>query len=103
MTPTTQLLEIDDLVVSFDGFRAIDGLSIRVARGELRFLIGPNGAGKTTLLRVILGLQRPSAGRVVVDGVELGGLSERPLSVSRPASRASSMLGCTPMPAMIMS
>ncbi|MBX6772294.1 MAG: urea ABC transporter ATP-binding protein UrtD [Chloroflexi bacterium] len=62
------ILAIDDLVVSFDGVRVLDGLSLRVGYGELRFLIGPNGAGKTTLLDVITGRVRPIQGMVLFDG-----------------------------------
>ena len=54
------LLQIEDLVVVFDGFKAIDDLDFCVDEGELRFLIGPNGAGKTTLIDVITGLTKPT-------------------------------------------
>ncbi|MBA2324404.1 MAG: urea ABC transporter ATP-binding protein UrtD [Pseudonocardiales bacterium] len=49
-------LELEDLTVSFDGFLAVDGVSLSVLPGELRFLIGPNGAGKTTVLDAVSGL-----------------------------------------------
>ena len=49
----------------FDGFKAVDGLSLSVARDELRVIIGPNGAGKTTLLDMICGKTRPTSGRVM--------------------------------------
>ncbi len=45
-----KILVVEDLTVSFDGFRAVDALSLSVDRNELRVIIGPNGAGKTTLL-----------------------------------------------------
>jgi len=64
---TEPLLRIEDLVVSFDGFRVLDDLSITLDRGELRFLIGPNGAGKTTLMDVISGKIRAQSGRVMFD------------------------------------
>jgi urea transport system ATP-binding protein len=70
------LLEIDDIHVSFDGFKAIDGLSLRVEQGEIRFVIGPNGAGKTTLIDVITGLTKPVSGSVRFDGTELVGRRE---------------------------
>jgi urea transport system ATP-binding protein len=70
------LLEIRGLEVVFDGFRAVDGLDIDVAEGEVRFLIGPNGAGKTTLIDVVTGLTRPSAGTVAFAGQSLLGLPE---------------------------
>ncbi|MBV8097169.1 MAG: urea ABC transporter ATP-binding protein UrtD [Acetobacteraceae bacterium] len=59
------LLYIDGVTVSFDGFRALDGLSLVLAPGEMRAVIGPNGAGKTTMMDVITGKTRPDAGRVV--------------------------------------
>jgi urea transport system ATP-binding protein len=65
------LLEVQDLTVSFDGFRAVDQLSLSVMRNELRVIIGPNGAGKTTLLDMICGKTRPSAGRIRFAGQDL--------------------------------
>ncbi len=68
---TAPLLEIRGLTVSFEGFKAVDGLDLTVEEGELRFLIGPNGAGKTTLIDVVTGLVRPAAGSVRFAGHEL--------------------------------
>jgi urea transport system ATP-binding protein len=62
------LLEVRDVVMDFDGFHAIDGLSMDVEEGEVRFLIGPNGAGKTTMIDVISGLINPTEGTVSFDG-----------------------------------
>ncbi|WP_067479771.1 urea ABC transporter ATP-binding protein UrtD [Actinomadura hibisca] len=70
------LLEIRGLEVVFDGFKALGGVDLTVAAGELRFLIGPNGAGKTTLIDVITGLTRPAAGTVRFAGTELAGRPE---------------------------
>ena len=58
------LLYLDNVTVSFDGFKALDGLSLIVDEGELRTVIGPNGAGKTTLLDVITGKSKPDHGVV---------------------------------------
>ena len=58
-------LYLDDVHKSFDGFKAIDGLSLAIARGDLRAVVGPNGAGKTTMLDIITGRTRPDSGRVV--------------------------------------
>ena len=58
------LLYLDNVTVSFDGFKALDGLSLIVDEGELRTIIGPNGAGKTTLLDVITGKSKPDNGIV---------------------------------------
>ncbi|MGC4000416.1 MAG: urea ABC transporter ATP-binding protein UrtD [Anaeromyxobacter sp.] len=57
------LLYLEDVTVSFDGFRALNGLTLYVDVGELRCLIGPNGAGKTTLMDVVTGRTRPDSGR----------------------------------------
>ncbi len=72
----TGLLDVRALHVTFDGFRAIDGIDFAVRDGELRFLIGPNGAGKTTLIDVITGKTRPQAGSVSFDGQDLVGRRE---------------------------
>ncbi len=59
-----RILYLEDVCVSFDGFRAINQLSLDIAPGELRCIIGPNGAGKTTLMDIITGKTRPDSGRV---------------------------------------
>ncbi|AUX24559.1 urea ABC transporter ATP-binding protein [Sorangium cellulosum] len=62
------IVEVQRVTVSFDGFKVLDELDFSIGRGELRFLIGPNGAGKTTLLDILTGRTRPSSGRVVFHG-----------------------------------
>ena len=57
-------LYLEDVTVSFDGFRALNALSLSIDVGELRCIIGPNGAGKTTMMDCITGKTRPDAGRV---------------------------------------
>ena len=59
-----RILYLEDVSVSFDGFKAIDKLSLDIAPGELRCIIGPNGAGKTTMMDIITGKTRPDAGSV---------------------------------------
>ncbi len=59
-----RILYLDDVHVSFDGFKAINGLSLDIAPGELRCIIGPNGAGKTTMMDIITGKTRPDSGTV---------------------------------------
>ncbi|MEU6379420.1 ABC transporter ATP-binding protein [Streptomyces sp. NPDC046909] len=66
-------LEAEDLTVRFGGVRAVNAVSLRVAPGELLGLIGPNGAGKTTLFDAVSGLNRPSAGRVLLGGRDVTG------------------------------
>jgi urea transport system ATP-binding protein len=65
---TDPLLYLDGVTVSFDGFKALNSLSLLVHRGEIRSVIGPNGAGKTTMMDVITGKTRPDAGKVLFDG-----------------------------------
>ena len=59
-----RILYLEDVHVSFDGFKAINGLSLDIAPGELRCIIGPNGAGKTTMMDIITGKTRPNTGSV---------------------------------------
>ncbi|MEM7531848.1 MAG: urea ABC transporter ATP-binding protein UrtD [Chloroflexota bacterium] len=61
-TITENILDVQNLTVSFDGFKALNALDFAMTKGELRFVIGPNGAGKTTLLDVITGKTRPQKG-----------------------------------------
>jgi len=65
------LLRIEALSKRFGGFTALDQLSLDVYEGEFFALLGPSGCGKTTLLRLIAGFERPNAGRIVLDGVDL--------------------------------
>ena len=76
------MLWLDAISVSFDGFKALDSLSLVLDPGELRCIIGPNGAGKTTMMDVITGRTRPDEGRVFMDGssVELTRLSEHEIA-----------------------
>jgi ABC-2 type transport system ATP-binding protein len=63
---------VSDLVKEYsDGFRAVDGVTLRVDRGQIVGLLGPNGAGKTTTLRVLMGLIRPTSGSVSIFGAEV--------------------------------
>ncbi len=74
---TPSLLYLDGVTVSFDGFRALNALSLQIAPGEMRAIIGPNGAGKTTMMDVITGKTRPDTGEVLFDrGIDLTRLDE---------------------------
>jgi branched-chain amino acid transport system ATP-binding protein len=66
--PGRPLLQAHDLVRSFGGFRAVDGVSLEVSEGSIHAVIGPNGAGKTTLFRLLTGILRPTSGRLLLDG-----------------------------------
>ena len=65
------MLRIEDVTVQYDGIAAVADASLEVGRGEVVAVLGPSGSGKTTLLRVVAGLQRPDAGRVLLDGADL--------------------------------
>jgi urea transport system ATP-binding protein len=80
MSATEAHLRLRDISVSFSGFRAVSGLSLEVARGELRCLIGPNGAGKTTCLDLICGKVKPDSGSIRLDRTELTRLEEHQIA-----------------------
>ena len=62
------MIRINNVVKTFDGFRALDGLTMTVEKGSIYGLVGPNGAGKSTILRHIMGVYRPDSGSILVDG-----------------------------------
>ncbi|WP_121062173.1 urea ABC transporter ATP-binding protein UrtD [Chachezhania antarctica] len=74
----SELLEVNGVSVSFDGFKAINNLSFSIAEGELRAVIGPNGAGKTTFMDIVTGKTRPDEGTVLwgEKGISLLSMSE---------------------------
>jgi len=65
---SSSILYLDGITVSFDGFRALNALSLTIDPGEMRAIIGPNGAGKTTMMDVITGKTRPDLGTVSFSG-----------------------------------
>ncbi|UCH36670.1 MAG: ABC transporter ATP-binding protein [Armatimonadota bacterium] len=72
-----------DVVYEIGGRRVLDGVSLRVERGEIKAVIGLSGSGKTTMLRNIIGLVRPTSGAIYVQGVEVTKLSEPQLDEVR--------------------
>jgi urea transport system ATP-binding protein len=76
MSNTDFVLAIEDLTVSFDGFKAVDALTLYVDKNELRVVIGPNGAGKTTVLDLICGKTKSTSGSIKFKNMELTKLSE---------------------------
>ena len=76
MSNTDFALAVEDLTVSFDGFKAIDALTLYVDKNELRVIIGPNGAGKTTLLDLICGKTRATGGSIKFKNEELTRMAE---------------------------
>jgi urea transport system ATP-binding protein len=76
----SKILEIENLTVSFDGFKALNNLNFNLDPGELRVIIGPNGAGKTTFLDIITGKTKPTEGRVLFKGRNLRSYSEHQIA-----------------------
>ena len=76
MSNTDFALAVEDLTVSFDGFKAIDALTIYIDKNELRVVIGPNGAGKTTLLDLICGKTKAASGSIKFKNIELTKMAE---------------------------
>lgn len=76
MSNTNFALAIEDLTVSFDGFKAVDSLNLYVDKDELRVVIGPNGAGKTTVLDLICGKTKSTSGSIKFNNRELTKLAE---------------------------
>ncbi|WVM91488.1 urea ABC transporter ATP-binding protein UrtD [Halopseudomonas pachastrellae] len=70
------LLSVEDLSVSFDGFKAVDSLNFYVEENQVHVVIGPNGAGKTTLLDMICGKTKPSSGSILFRGRQLANMVE---------------------------
>jgi len=69
MSKSGTILYLDGVSVAFDGFRAINNLSLVLDKGEMRAIIGPNGAGKTTMMDIVTGKTRPDEGEVFFDGL----------------------------------
>jgi len=70
-----QSLAAEQVSVSFDGLKALSNVTLDVPRETVTGLIGPNGAGKTTLVNVLTGFQKPTSGRLTMDGEEIGGIA----------------------------
>ena len=78
-----KLIELTDVSKMYDqseGRAALDGVSLTIEAGELTAVMGPSGSGKSTLLNLIAGLDRPTRGQVVVDGIDVGRLGEARLA-----------------------
>ena len=70
------LLEIDDVTVDYDGFKALNGLKLTIPAGGMTVVIGPNGAGKSTMCDAVIGRVHPSAGRIRLRGEDISHLAE---------------------------
>ena len=67
------LISIERVSMRFGAVTALDDVSLEVARGEVVSLLGASGSGKSTLLKLVAGIERPTAGRIAIDGVEVAG------------------------------
>src|SRR3546814_14695010 len=76
MTGPATMLQLENITVDFDGFKAIDDLSLAIPSGSMTVVIGPNGAGKSTMCDSIIGRVRPASGRVLFHGAEIQAESE---------------------------
>ncbi|PYU34836.1 MAG: ABC transporter ATP-binding protein [Acidobacteria bacterium] len=74
------LVQVEDVSKSYGGLRALDSVTFEVLSGEWIAIMGPSGSGKTTLINILGGLDRPTSGRAIVDGVNVGTLGERQLT-----------------------
>ena len=77
------MIEIHDIKKSFGSLEVLKGIDLNIGKGEVVSIVGPSGAGKTTLLQIMGTLDKPDAGRGVVDGVDVGALSRRELAEFR--------------------
>ena len=77
----SNMLEVSNLSISFGGLHAVDGLNMTIKKGQLYGLIGPNGAGKTTVFNMLTGVYKPTAGKIVLDGVDITG--KTPVEINR--------------------
>jgi putrescine transport system ATP-binding protein len=80
---TEDYLSIVNITKSFDGFRAVDDISFSIRKGEIFALLGASGCGKSTLLRMLGGFETPTTGKILLDGLDLGGLPpyRRPINM----------------------
>ncbi len=75
------MLEVKELSIQFGGLHAVDGLNMKVKKGQLYGLIGPNGAGKTTVFNMLTGVYKPTTGSILLEGVNIAGKS--PVEINR--------------------
>ena len=89
------MIKVINVGKSFDGFKALDGLTMTAEKGSIYGLVGPNGAGKSTILRHIMGVYRPDSGSVLVDGDQV---YENPAVKAKIAAIPTSCTISTPPP-----
>ncbi|MGY2498366.1 ATP-binding cassette domain-containing protein, partial [Klebsiella pneumoniae] len=77
------ILEVSGLSMRFGGLLAVNGVGLNVEEKQVVSMIGPNGAGKSTLLRMLAGFERPTSGRIILDGVDITDMPpyQRPINM----------------------
>lgn len=80
---TTPVLELDDVTKTYPGVTALDHVALRIMAGELLAIVGPSGSGKSTLLQIMGTLDRPTSGRVLIEGRDTALCSDRELAALR--------------------
>ena len=75
----TPCIEFDDVVAGYKDFMILNNLSFKVRHGSITLLLGPNGAGKSTVLKTLFGLLKPRQGRILLDGVDISGATQKEL------------------------
>lgn len=86
------MIEMREIVKTFDGFAALDGASLSVPAGSVYGLVGPNGAGKSTLIRHLTGIYRQDSGQVLISGKEVW--ETRRLRPGLPRFRTTGIISC---------
>ena len=76
---TDTCIEFRDVVAGYQDFMILNNLSFKVRKGSITLLLGPNGAGKSTVLKTLFGLLKPRQGRILLDGLDVGGASQKEL------------------------
>lgn len=75
------MIEAIDLTKKFDNLTAVDGLNIKIKKGEVFGFLGPNGAGKTTSIRMMVGLVKPTSGKVLIDGTDIKNIEKGKIGI----------------------
>ncbi|HMS04278.1 MAG TPA: ABC transporter ATP-binding protein [Burkholderiaceae bacterium] len=79
MAADNTCIEFDDVVAGYKDFMILNNLSFKARRGGITLLLGPNGAGKSTVLKTLFGLLKPRQGRILLDGEDIGGITQKAL------------------------
>jgi ABC-2 type transport system ATP-binding protein len=78
---TEYIIETKNITKEFNGFKAVDGLNLKVEKGEVLGFLGPNGAGKTTSIKMMVGLLKPTSGKVMINGQDLARFDKASIGV----------------------